>query len=85
MSQMPPPSPFPQPPIAPSPKPSSGLAVAGFVLGIVSCVLACLWYVSVPAGIVGLVLSIMGKRATAQSGAATGWPRPGWSSQSDSA
>jgi hypothetical protein len=39
----------------------NGLAVAGMVLGIVSLVLVCLWFISLPCAIVGLCLSAAGK------------------------
>ena len=41
--------------------PGNGLAVAGMVLGIVSLVLFCLWFISLPGAIVGLCLSAAGK------------------------
>ena len=50
-------------PIAPQPvqQPTNGMAVAGMVLGIVSIVLVCVWFVSVPCAIVGLCLSVLGR------------------------
>ena len=47
-----------------------GMAVSSLVLGIVSIVLMCLWYVSIPCGIVGLVLGILAKKK-GQKGMAT--------------
>jgi hypothetical protein len=42
-----------------APKPS-GLAVASMVLGIISLVLLCIPYISIPCAIVGLVLGLVG-------------------------
>ena len=39
-----------------SPKKSIGLAVASMVLGIVAVVFSCIIYISIPCGIVGLIL-----------------------------
>lgn len=33
-----------------------GLAIASMVLGIVSLVLFCIWWISIPAGVIGLIL-----------------------------
>lgn len=41
-----------------APKPS-GLAVASMVLGIISLVLFCLWYLSIPCAIIGLSLGLV--------------------------
>jgi hypothetical protein len=40
-------------------KPSTGMAIASMILGIASVVTSCLWFLSIPAGIVGLVLGII--------------------------
>ena len=36
---------------------SKGLAIASMVLGIVSLVLFCIWWISIPAGVIGLILA----------------------------
>ncbi len=43
-------------------RPNNGNAIAGMVLGIVSCVFCWTWYIGIPAGVVGLVLSILSKK-----------------------
>lgn len=35
---------------------SKGLSIASMVLGIVSLVLFCIWFISIPAGVIGLIL-----------------------------
>ena len=40
-----------------------GLGIAGMILGILSIVLCCIWYVALPAAIVGLVLSCISQKA----------------------
>ena len=48
---------------------SKGLAIASMVLGIVSLVLSCvLWYVSIPAAIVGIVLGVMHNKKNGKCG-----------------
>jgi len=39
----------------------TGMSVASMVLGIISLVLFCLWYISMPCGIIGLVLGLVAK------------------------
>ena len=41
------------------PKKNSGMAVASMVLGIVSIIISCFYYLALPAAIVGLVLGII--------------------------
>jgi hypothetical protein len=43
----------------PEVKKSSGMAIASMVLGIVSFIFSCVFYISIPAGIVGLILGII--------------------------
>lgn len=50
---------------------SKGMAIASMILGIVSIVLCCIWYISLIAGIVGIVLGIMHNRKNEKSGMAT--------------
>lgn len=56
---------FQQPPVQPNPGryypqpqevPGKGLGIAAMVLGIIACVLCCVWYVSIPCGIIAAVL-----------------------------
>jgi hypothetical protein len=63
----------PSQPVAPSQPPQgNGVAVAGMVLGIVTLVLSWLWFISIPAGIVGLILSIIGKAKAKKVGKGNG-------------
>src|SRR5205823_7952118 len=59
MTQIPPPG---APPMeyAPVPKPQ-GLAITAMVLGIVSIVLFCVWYISIPLGILAIILAIVAR------------------------
>ncbi len=43
-------------------KPKQGMSIAALVLGIVSVVCSCIWYLAIPAGVVGLVLGIISLR-----------------------
>ncbi len=45
----------------PGSAPSSGLAIASMVCGIVSLVLVCLWFISLPTSIVAIVLGNVAK------------------------
>lgn len=53
-----------------------GFSIAALVLGIIAIVLCCLWYVSIPCGIIALVLGILGlkssKRGMSIAGIVTG-------------
>jgi hypothetical protein len=66
-----------QPPTYPSASPmppaqaGSGMAIASLVLSIVSLVLFCLWFVSIPCAIVAIVLGIVA-RGKASRGEASG-------------
>lgn len=53
---------------------SKGMAIASMVLGIVSIVCCWMWYVCLPCGIIGLVLSILFKR---NNGEAIGMSKAG--------
>lgn len=68
MSQMPPAQPmnYSQPPQ----QKSVGLAVASMVLGILSVVMCCLWFLSVPMAIIAIVLGVIarGKAARGEAG-----------------
>lgn len=41
---------------------AKGMSIASMVLGIISLVLFCIWYLSIPLAIVGLVLGILGRK-----------------------
>lgn len=41
---------------------SKGLSIASMVLGIVSVVLFCIWYISVPCAILAIIFGIVGKK-----------------------
>ena len=44
--------------------PGKGMGITGMVLGIVSLALFCIWYLAIPCGIVGIILSgIAAKKA----------------------
>lgn len=53
-----------------------GFSIAALVLGIIAIVLCCIWYVSIPCGIIALVLGIIGikssKRGMSIAGIVTG-------------
>ncbi|MBQ4120528.1 MAG: zinc-ribbon domain-containing protein [Clostridia bacterium] len=44
----------PQPPL-----PAFGMGIAGMILGIVSLVIFCAWYLAIPCAVTGLVLSVL--------------------------
>jgi hypothetical protein len=62
---------------APAPNPGKGLGIAGMVLGIVAVVLFCVWYIAIPCAVVGLILSIIGKKKSVQAGAPAGMAKAG--------
>jgi len=56
----------------------SGLAVASMVLGIISLVLFCVWYIAIPCAIVGLVLGLIaGAKATRGEASGGGMAKAG--------
>ena len=72
MSQIPPP--MGTPPVGyqtPGPSRPQGLAIGALVCGILSLVLFCAWFISVPLGIVAIILGVVG-RGKAQRGEAGG-------------
>ncbi len=52
----------PMQPVQPVPQEGKGLSVASMVLGIVSLACFCVWYISIPAAIIGLILGIVAKK-----------------------
>lgn len=51
----------PPPPAYPQAQPSSGLAIASMILGIVSCVTFCIWWLSLVCGVVAVVLGFVAR------------------------
>ena len=66
--------PYYQPPYhhVPAPDPGKGMGIAGMVLGIISIVLCCGWYISAPCGVVGLIFSIIGAVKSRKIGSKNG-------------
>jgi len=61
-----------QSPLQAAPQQGNGVAVAGMVLGIVSLVLVCIWFISLPCAIVGLCLSVVGKNKARETNSGGG-------------
>jgi hypothetical protein len=61
-----------QAPMQTAPQQGNGMAVAGMVLGIVSLVLICIWFLSPICAIVGLCLSIVGKKRSEETNTGKG-------------
>ncbi len=55
----------------PQPPATNGQAVASLVLGLVSLVLMCVWYIALPCGILAIVFGVLG-RGSAKRGAPRG-------------
>lgn len=49
-----------------------GMAVASLVLGIISVVLFCVWYLSLPCAVVGLILGILSLKSSGRGMAIAG-------------
>jgi len=60
----------PPPPVNQPPE-SNGLAVASFVLGLISTVSICICYISIPLAITGLILGIVAKKRSEGNGMRT--------------
>ena len=62
-------------PVAPVTVPGKGQGVASMVLGIISLVLFCIWYIALPCAIISLILGAVGssnaKKAGMKNGMAT--------------
>ena len=41
-----------------------GFSIAALVLGIIALVICCIWYVSIPCGIIALILGIIGLKSS---------------------
>lgn len=53
------------------PQGGKGMAIASMILGIVSIVTSCIWYLGIPCAIVGLILGILHNKKNEKSGMAT--------------
>jgi uncharacterized membrane protein len=60
-----------------APKQGNGLAVAGMILGIIALALFCIWWLSIPSAIVGLILSILGSKKARETGVGAGMAKAG--------
>ena len=49
-----------QAPVAPASVPGKGLGIAGMILGIISLVFVCVFYICIPCSIIGLILGCVG-------------------------
>ena len=47
---------------AAAPAQKKGLSIASMILGIVAVVCGCIWYISIPCGILAIVFGIVGKK-----------------------
>lgn len=65
----PPPPPMPDPN---APKDNRTIAMVGMILGIVSIVISCAWYLAIPAGIAGIVCGVKGLRSSGHGMAMAG-------------
>ena len=48
---------------APATDEKKGLRIASLVLGIISVVFSCAWYIAIPCGIIGLILGIVAAKS----------------------
>lgn len=51
---------------------SKGLSIASMVLGIISVVLFCIWYLSIPCAILAIIFGIIGRKKGAKGMATAG-------------
>ncbi len=56
---------------------SNGPAVAGMVMGIVSLPAMCLWFLGVPCALIGIILSVIGKKRSRETGTGGGMATAG--------
>lgn len=66
-------------PYAPAPAavPGKGQGIAGMILGIIAVVFFCLWYIAIPCGIAGIILSSIGNSKANEAGATNGPAKAG--------
>jgi len=65
MSEQPPP--VQPPPVGTQPVGlPTGMATAAMILGIVSIVLFCIWYISIPCSIIAIILGVVAKKRVAE-------------------
>ena len=58
--------------VSPERKERKGLGIAGMILGILSLIFCCVWYLSLPCAIIGLILSIVSQKAKSNGFALSG-------------
>ena len=64
--------PPPPPPMGMAPKANNGKALASMIIGIVSVALFCYWFISIPGGIVALILGVMARKDIARGNGTNG-------------
>ncbi len=62
----------PPPPPAGAPKVNNGKALASMIVGIVSVAVCCYWFISLPGGVVAIVLGILGRKEIAEGNGTNG-------------
>jgi hypothetical protein len=69
----------PQPPVgcAPVQRPGNGPAVAALVLGIISLVIFCAWYLSVPCAVLAIIFGSVGRKRAARGATGRGMATAG--------
>lgn len=77
MTEVPQPPPQPTPTGPPGEQKGNAIALAGMILGIIALALFCIWYVSLPCAIIGLILSILGKKKAEETGVGAGKAKAG--------
>ena len=56
-----------------------GMSIAALVLGIVSIVFWCVWFISIPCSILGLIFGILGIKKARKAGFFVTYNHPEWS------
>ncbi len=56
----------PPPPMGMAPKANNGKAIASMIVGIVSVAFACYWFISLPGGVVALILGVLARKEVSQ-------------------
>lgn len=65
MTQVPPPA-APMGYQVPPPQKSTGLAIGSLICGIASIAVFCIWWLSIPLGVIAVVLAVMARKAIAR-------------------
>ncbi len=55
----------------------NGMAVAALVLGLVSIVLMCIWYIAIPCGILAVIFGIIGRKNASEGASGRGMATAG--------